>query len=103
MINSVEDRKLRDSLAFGAIYFVMVGIVIIVSALYAKELPETKGPYVELGLHTGGVLKVMLYVYNDKTQLWDRAREETVKNITCDKLRGMGLPSVDEYYIEKGE
>lgn len=47
-----------------------------------------------------GRLKVWLYVFNDKTQLWDRAREETVKNITCDKLRGFGLPTSEEYHIE---
>lgn len=48
-----------------------------------------------------GRLMVRLYVFNDKTQLWDRAREETVKNIQCDKLRGAGLPSGDEYNIER--
>jgi len=48
-----------------------------------------------------GRLMVRLYVFNDKTQLWDRAREETLKNISCDKLRGFGLPiNDDEYLIE---
>lgn len=45
-------------------------------------------------------LKVRLYVFNDKTQLWDRAREETLKNITCDKLRGVDLPSGNEYNVD---
>lgn len=48
-----------------------------------------------------GRLNVRLYVFNDKTQLWDRAREETIKNIRCDKLRGMNLPSNEEYLIDK--
>lgn len=41
---------------------------------YEKSMgiPDGKGIYV--------------YVFNDKTQLWDRAREETLKNATCDKL-----------------
>lgn len=34
---------------------------------------------------------VYLYVFNDKTQLWDRAREETVKSIQCNKIYGMPL------------
>lgn len=29
---------------------------------------------------------IYIYVFNDKTQLWDRAREETLKNATCEKL-----------------
>jgi len=45
-------------------------------------------------------LKVRLYVFNDDTNTWDRAREETVKNIACDKLRGFGLMSGGEYMIE---
>jgi len=47
-----------------------------------------------------GRLMVRLYVFNDDTKMWDRAREETVKNITCDKLRGFGLMSGGEYMIE---
>jgi len=29
---------------------------------------------------------VFVYVFNDKTELWDRASEETLKNATCEKL-----------------
>lgn len=28
----------------------------------------------------------LLYVYNDETKLWDRARKEDLKNAMCDKL-----------------
>jgi|LakMenEpi03Aug12_release.lakeMendotaPanAssembly.Ray.scaffolds.fasta_scaffold4548951_1 hypothetical protein len=29
---------------------------------------------------------VFVYVFNDKTELWDKAREDTLKNATCEKL-----------------
>lgn len=31
---------------------------------------------------------IYMYVFNDKTQLWDRAREETLKNASCKRLHG---------------
>jgi len=34
---------------------------------------------------------VYMFVYNDKTQLWDRARKETLQSATCNKLHGYAI------------
>jgi len=34
---------------------------------------------------------VYLYVFNDTTQLWNRAREESLKNAACNKLHAYEL------------
>ena len=38
-----------------------------------------------MGMHKDDIA-IFLYVYDDKTELWNRAREETLRNAACDKL-----------------
>jgi hypothetical protein len=80
------------ALAFGILYIIVVGSIFNAMGVFAEQN--------NLITSSVGRLMIRLYVFNDKTQTWDRAREETVKNISCDKLRGFGLPTNAEYLIE---
>lgn len=98
---------MKEGIVFIGIYIVVTITMIFYmrgsNALYAFEQRVTLGEplvTVEPLVTETGKLMVHLYVFNDKTQTWDRAREDTLKNITCDKLRGFGLPSGDEYNME---
>lgn len=79
-----------------------VCVVVMVLLLVIGIIGVVKSESHDWRLDMVGKLMVRLYVFNDATQAWDRAREETVKGITCDKLRGVGLPTNEEYLIDKG-
>lgn len=72
----------------------------------SNEPIKPVGPYKgdNLQVVTQGKLKVLLYVYNDKTGAWDRAREEALKDMVCNKLRIIGIShNEEESYIDIGQ
>ena len=43
------------------------------------------GDALDMGLPNNDT-RIHIYVFDDKTQLWNRAKEETLRNATCEKL-----------------
>lgn len=68
--------KLKD-LIIGVIVGMVIGITVCsVSIVMADALDRVREKKES----------VFLYVYDDKTQLWNRARNEDLKNAACEKL-----------------
>lgn len=67
----VGSAILLNSIVFGSVS----------NDIVTKDIGEFKNSRVD-GTH------IYLYVFNDKTQAWDRAREETLRSSPCNRLHG---------------
>lgn len=72
------------------ILLVIVGIIGIWSAFgdTLDKVQDREKVFIyekSMGLHKDDTA-IYVYVFNDETQLWNRAREETLKNATCAHL-----------------
>jgi hypothetical protein len=79
------------ALAFGIIYIIVVGSIFNVMGVFADTLDRVRDRDAvfkyekSMGVHKNDT-SIYVYVFNDETQLWNRAREETLKNATCAHL-----------------
>lgn len=80
-------------ITFIVVYTVVMAVVGLSSWVFGDALDRirdrdfgVKSSELNADFTLNNTKSIFVYVFNDKTQLWDRAREETLKNATCDKL-----------------